>query len=222
MFISKKSPFVKFRRSYRYFLSLGRNCEPAIRFRDNYGWLDTTVFSYCAFMEPLKLPFVLQHLNDIFKGKITHQKDVNMWTCGILRVAFHGRHKPEELTTLEQKKADCEECQSRVFHLVDKFQKILEKKDKKLFVMTVWETTEQAWGMVLENVRVLRQKTTNFDIVVVVSEKENRNKWHEDKNYPELYIRSLAFFSPFNKVVDPKFSDQIGWKKIWKEFSIIS
>lgn len=207
---------------YRYFISLGRNCEPAFRFHEYHGWLDSTLFTYCAFMDPLRLPDALSHLDLIFKGAITPLSGVNMFKCENMKVSFHGRRKYEELKTKEDIMAEKAECQSRIFHLVEKTEQLLKKPDRKLFVLTVWKTTPAAWEMVKETREILSQKTDNFTLVVVVSKSENKGRWQETEMLPELKIRRLTHFSPFDNVKSLQLTDKKGWQRIWQEFPVLS
>ncbi len=207
------------RRPAHFFISLGRNCEPAIRFKDYYGAVDSTLFTYAGFYDPMTLPDVLKNMNMLLSDKLVPIDGVHMFKSEKTRMAFHARHSFDSLKTNEDLAAEEAECRSRIAHLIEKTYRIFKDARKKLFVLTVWEPTEEAYAMVLQTADILRTLTINYDFVVVTLKTKNQ-KWQKNEKYPELHFRFVRHFSPFDKVVNPAFTDRKGWQRIWKEFPV--
>lgn len=204
---------------FHFFISLGRNCEPAIRFKDYYGAVDSTLFTSAGFYDPMTLPDVLKNMNVLLSDKLVPIDGVHMFKSEKTRMAFHARHSFDSLKTNEDLAAEEAECRSRIAHLIEKTHRIFKDDRKKLFVSTVWEPTEEAYAMVLQTADILRTLTINYDFVVVTLKTKNQ-KWQKNEKYPELHFRFVRHFSTFDKVVNPDFTDRKGWRRIWKEFPV--
>ncbi len=207
------------RKPSHFFISLGRNCEPAIRFKDYYGAVDSTLFTYAGFYNPMTLPDILKNMDALLSDKFIPIEDIHMFKCEKARLAFHSRHSFDTLKTNEDRATEEAECRSRIAHLIEKTNRIFKDSRKKLFVLTVWEPTEEAYAMVFQTADILRTLTANYDFVVVTLKTKNR-KWRKSKKYPEVHFRFVKHFSPFDRVVNPAFTDQKGWQRIWKEFPV--
>ena len=207
------------RKPSHFSISLGRNCEPAIRFKDYYGAVDSTLFTYAGFYNPMTLPDILKNMDALLSDKFIPIEDIHMFKCEKARLAFHSRHSFDTLKTNEDRATEEAECRSRIAHLIEKTNRIFKDSRKKLFVLTVWEPTEEAFAMVLQTADILRTLTANYDFVVVTLKTKNR-KWRKNKKYPEVHFRFVKHFSPFDRVVNPAFTDQKGWQRIWKEFPV--
>lgn len=207
------------RKPSHFFISLGRNCEPAIRFKDYYGAVDSTLFTYAGFYNPMTLPDILKNMDALLSDEFIPIEDIHMFKCEKARLAFHSRHSFDTLKTNEDRATEEAECRSRIAHLIEKTNRIFKDSRKKLFVLTVWEPTEEAFAMVLQTADILRTLTANYDFVVVTLKTKNR-KWRKNKKYPEVHFRFIKHFSPFDRVVNPAFTDQKGWQRIWKEFPV--
>ena len=207
------------RKPSHFSISLGRNCEPAIRFKDYYGAVDSTLFTYAGFYNPMTLPDILKNMDALLSDKFIPIEDIHMFKCEKARLAFHSRHSFDTLKTNEDRATEEAECRSRIAHLIEKTNRIFKDSRKKLFVLTVWEPTEEAFAMVLQTADILRTLTANYDFVVVTLKTKNR-KWRKNKKYPEVHFRFVKHFSPFDRVVNPAFTGQKGWQRIWKEFPV--
>lgn len=212
--LTKKGLFLR-RTPAHFFISLGRNCEPALRFKEYYGAVDSTLLTYAGFYDPMTLPRLLKDTKVLLSDRLIPIESIHMFKFEKARLAFHYRHgfDASDLTAEEA------ECRSRVAHLIEKTDRIFQDDRKKLFVLTVWEPTEDAYAMVLQTADILRTLTINYDFVVVTLKTKNQ-KWQKNEHYPELHFRFLTHFSPFDKVADPTFTDQKGWRRIWKEFPV--
>ena len=217
-FLTKRRLFSR-RMPAHFFISLGRNCEPALRFKEYYGAVDSTLLTYAGFYDPMTLPSLLKDVHALLLDKLIPIDGADMFKCEKARLAFHCRHSFETLKTKEDWAAEEAECRSRIAHLIEKTHRIFKDARKKLFVLTVWEPTEEAYAMVLQTADILRTLTVHYDFVIVTLKTKNQ-KWQKNEKYPELHFRFLTHFSPFDKVVNPAFTDQKGWRRIWKEFPV--
>ena len=121
-------------------VSLGFNCEVSFRIQDHlHGHLDSYPFSWCYLYGNANLPRCMEHPEELLSGPITLQTN-GMLRCEVSHLAFHGKtplellrpaEGPVDPLVLEQ---TIEELKSRVNHLNQKFQTLLQGEQTTLFV----------------------------------------------------------------------------------------
>ncbi len=207
-------------------ISLGFNCEVSFRIRDYLeGHLDSYPFSWCYVYGNASLPRIFSHPEQILSGAITLQPN-GMLRCETCHLAFHSKTPLEQLLPPEGSVSDAvytqtvEELKSRVAHMTEKFQTLLEGERCALFLMKnakIALAPTQAREDIAELSLWLEShyKGGRYLLVVVVEEPYLTPALRRLEN-DHLTFRAVRAFAKEGKAQSG--GDHEGWDAILREF----
>jgi len=204
------------KRKYDHIVSLGNNCEFSFQFFMNYKFVEANLFSWVYVLSPEKLLEAVAHPDLIFSEGIGEPDW--LYVCNKYGIKFHGRASGKELLDADGKPVpevvarDKAELRERVAHLQEKFSKVLETSESKLYVLK----DPVSLDYVLQMKRVLdRVVKHGYDFLVIVAEEELGK--YKGLETASVFVRAVKHFSPTEDVTSKKKADMKGWKKIMKE-----
>ena len=208
--------FIK-KRKYDHIVSLGNNCEFSFQFFTNYGFVDANMFSWVYVGDWEKMREAVADVDGIFSEGISGPDW--MYICNKYDIKFHGRASNRELFDENGKpveavvESDKAELRERVEHLKEKFKKVLNTDESKLYVLKDPKDTDFVLRMKATLDKVVRN---GYDFLVVVTRDELQR--YEGLVNEHIFVRAVEKFSPVAHVTSKKKADMRGWKKILREF----
>ncbi|GHU08052.1 hypothetical protein FACS1894151_03320 [Spirochaetia bacterium] len=210
---------------YDHILSLYPNCEPAFQFQRYFGFVESSLFTWCAsqrfagFIESIKNP------NKIFSnGIIPHLDWNNMLECKETGLNFHGNLANKELLDengkYDDKKIEIEYANviSRVKHLVEKLKIIWNSNDTQLYILACNEFEHRFECSDIDQIyRILKEKTKYVSLLVIIQREDlyriARSHYISNKN---IIVKKIGKWTPVDKVTTVELSDEKGWKRIFR------
>ena len=208
----------KKKNGFNHVVSLGYNCEVAYRFLKYFGFEESSVFNWTYSYSIDDLINTLKHIDNI--GKDGFNLPNPLWECKNTHIRFHGKENMgvyiQKKDTPNIRKKDLLELMSRLQYLKEKFIRIAQNNDTKLYIYKL-HTSDICDGIEdklskLYNVLVKNIKAKNFTLLVVYEKQDKNIK--ENKNY---ILRTVKYFAPDNDVTGDDYLDN-GWDKIFHEF----
>lgn len=201
-------------KKYHEIIMLGKNCETAFYFLQNFGFIESNLFAWSFIKEDnmisvLNSPDMLLYgdLRPVAGGMFEHVP------TGFL---FHGRSDNYDIADENTIQNDIAELKSRLSYLVKKFKNSLDSNQKKLFICTISsDINQQNYILLLYN--FFQHTTNNFDILCVLEETNKTKNILKIQN-DNLYIRFINHFAPYHRVTILKLGDPKGWRRIFNEF----
>lgn len=209
---------------YTHIVGLGYNCEISFRIKNALGKLDAQLFSWSLIVDRSKFLQALQNPKMIFSGSLERQNN-GMYECQVTKIRFHPRYDVlrDETRKLEERDIWCQqELRSRIEHLREKHQKLMQSSDWTLFLMKVKpEDPQRDIDYIQQVYQILKKQYVSGHFVLVaivpILKFTSELRRMEDEH---LKIRTLKWYAP-QKHTDVA-SDSIGWAKIFKEFLGVS
>lgn len=206
---------------FRYIVPLGYNCETAFRFWQNYKFLDSSLFAWTISSSIEDLINSLIKFDSILSGEIALPNP--LYECQNTHIRFHGKANMKNWINCQNYdialvNEDKEELRQRTAYLKDKFIKILNSTDTKLFIYKICISDLESPDL-NANIEKLysffENKTQNFKLVIV-TEENFRNKIQIKRD--NLIIETVEKYSPEEDVTNKKKGDSKGWRKIYKKY----
>lgn len=216
-FVKKITPFYTTnKKEYRYFVSLGRNCEFAFKFKYFYNFVDSTLLTYVGAYDRTILLSILENSSCFFEEGYEYNIELNDFICNKTGYFFHGRTRNFNCEINE--KREYEELNSRINYLKEKTDKILKSEEKKLFIRTLdCENEIDDIEFIKKLHKILTQQTTNFDLLIIVEERfYSENIKNIEKDFNNLYVRKVKNHASFENVPLNEYIK--GWPQILSEF----
>ncbi len=206
-------------------VSLGYNCEISFRIEDYFGKLESWPFSWTYVLDKERFLKYFDDLHTIFNKSVSYCTDprVNsMIQCDESLICFHYRAEFEEndgsVSEAIFPKA-VEELRSRISHLMDKFEGLLNDKNRRtLFIVGLTDngTMKDADFLAALN-ELLQKKCANKEYVLVAA--VPRERWSKELTSLEsenVKIRQIRSFG--TQRCNDISTDMFGWGKIFGEF----
>lgn len=210
-------------KKYDYIIPLGRNCEIGVQLKRYFNFVETFPFNW-VFVKNYKSFFeILKNDKMMFSKQLVHRRDSNMLYDEASGVSFHC-HRPsscfKRLTDEEYEKEkliEIEELKGRISCLLEKLHNVQSTSDKILYVITlpVFDTPESVKEFATELNDILSHTTKNYSLLIVIA---NYGEYYSTEIYPNVFVRSLKYFSPLLRVGSVECSDFEGWNRIFGEF----
>ena len=208
---------------YDYVISLGYNCEVAFKFLKYFKFEESSLFNWCYINSINDLINALQNFDKIGSGQ--WQMCDLLWQCLNSNIKFHGKLPMsmylENNVSEEEMKDDINELVSRLKYLKEKFLKIAQSENMKLFIykMKTCEVDELFNIKILNIIKSLELLgVKNFKLMVVL-EKQNINKINNIST--EYLVEFVDYFTPDNDVTGKKYYKN-GWSRVFNKISVIN
>jgi len=223
-------PFLRVRacirsRKFDHVVTFGYNCELSARFFQNFKFVDSTLFSWAAGIEPDRMAHAIEHSEDIFSGEVAAPtRDFPLFRCKKTNIRAHGRAplkvwtegEPPPPEFVEKERA---EVVSRFRHLREKTLAYL-RDDKSVLAILKTRTVDCAPGEANENVlkfvRALRNIGARNVTFLAICEAKCAGNFAAP--HPEFELRTVAEYNPESNAANLKLGDTRGWRLIFEEF----
>jgi len=212
-------------RRFDHIVTFGYNCELSARFYQNFGFVDSTLFSWAGADYPAEMAYAIEHYEDIFTGETTPpSKTFPMFRCRKTGVRAHGRAKLEVWTAAEPPppefvEAERAELVSRFGHLKEKTMGYL-RDDKSVLAIVKLHPSCCKPGKANESVmcyvNALRKIGARNMTFLAICEEAGASAFV--KPHPEFELRTVAEYNPESNAADLKRGDSRGWRLIFEEF----
>lgn len=205
-------------------VSLGYNCEVSFRIENALGELNSMPFSWAYILDRDLFLEALENPKEIFQNEVSVCRDPRVNTmiqCDKYKICFHPRaeYVDADGTIIENTfREACDELRSRVAHLTDKFEKLLQSEKRTLFLVGVTEngkTTDAEFIKKLYQYLCAKYVSKNFLLVAVIP-KKRMNKELFSLESDRLKIRTIKRFG--TQRCNDISTDASGWSKIFGEF----
>ena len=214
-------------RYYDHILPLYPNCEAAFQFQRYFGFVESSLFTWCAAVSFDGFIDAIENTKKIFSNGIIPKFDWgNMLQCKETGLAFHGYLTKEELLDQagnadeEKIKIEYAKVISRVKHLARKLEMTWASNDTQLYILSCNEYFHKFTCDEINRIyEVLKSKSKNAGLLVIVKEKELYEE-ALDRYYlsKDIIIRKIEKWTPPNDVTALQLSDEEGWHNIFKRF----
>lgn len=213
---------------YDSVIPLGFNCQLAFNINRVHGYLESNLFNWSFIIDEERYIKALENPDLLFSQGYQYKYDSNMFECLATGVVFHGKNPVDEIKNDDPDiyhnniLREYEDVIGRTKHLSDKFRNLLNSSKRKCFmyVLDVKRIgTEKAFNFANSLYKLLKQKTENFDLVIICEEEcynDLANKIEES-----IKLRSVRYFAPISATTDKNVTDIKGWNKILNEFKVI-
>lgn len=205
---------------FEHIITLGVNCEPAFRFYDTWGFLDSSLLAWSQVFHLEKLVSALNRFPSLFAGDLSLDRLSKMWICGSSGIYVHGKLKAG-LAEPPPDAVEADRCdvQGRMRHLKDKFLQYIRDDRPTLFVHRLCEGDEadETLGGKLDALETALSAlgAKNWKLLVIC-EKEFLSRMPPS----DLRVfRAVKKFNPGHAITDRKLGDPVGWKAIYTEFA---
>lgn len=209
---------------YSHVISLGFNCEIAYQLFKYYGYVEASLFNWCAVFGSKNLVAALKSLDTVGVEFEPHPGSF-MWKDVNHPIYFHGRGghaiwaADADPALLQEDKT---ELISRLVHLREKFKGLAASDDRILFAYKPAEAELKdvqslvAFGIEVRNaLRDMGMK--NFDLLLIVTTDVNAaavERLAELEPESNIIIDHIAFQAPIANVTGGM-CDLSGWRRLW-------
>ncbi len=214
------------KKTFNHIISIGLNCEISYQLKEKFGFVESSLLSW-AVVNPEKLIDVLKNPHLIFSGDITELVDYNMWRCQMTGMIFHGKKTVAELcdnngnrdkTKISTERKD---TLSRIGYLCDKFVKIAQNNESKLFVLGIhpdfYKLPEADLKTFIRHIAdIIKTHMVNASLLVILDKTYSVDMKNIETN--KLFIRFINRFAPYDKATDSTLVDLKSGHKIFDEF----
>lgn len=210
--------FRKPENGFDHIISLGYNCEVAFRFLKWFKFEESSLFNWAASDTLDALIGALENIDNI--GQDGFRLVNALWKCNKTNIYFHGRQRMrfylEHQDTEQTRYQDMTELMSRIQYLKQKFIKIAQSDDTKLYIYKLHSTqiTDDIHNNILRLHRALTDcvHARNFRLLIV----HERGMVQLPTN-PDYIIRTVKCFAPDAHVTSGRHMNN-GWDSIFYEF----
>ena len=210
--------FRKPKNGFNHIISLGYNCETAFRFLKYFRFEEASLFNWAASETFDTLIHALENLDKI--GMDGFQLYHGLWKCNNTKICWHGRQKMnvylEHRDTELVRQQDVAELSARIQYLKQKFIKIAQGEDTKLFIYKLHtpQISNETANKILKLHQVLTDviQAKNFKLLIV--HEQGVIHLPENSNY---MVRTVKCFAP-DAYVHSRQHMTNGWDKIFAEF----
>ena len=195
------------KRGFDHIISLGYNCEVAYSFLKYFYFEESGLFNWAYSKNIDDLINALKDTDNIGKNGFVFVVS-GLWECQKTFVQFHGKE--------DNTKNGAAEVTSRLNYLKNKFVKIAQSDDKKLYIYKMKTSQidqktpkklEMLWNALAKNVGA-----KNFQLLVVCEQNAK-----PIKSSDKYITRTVKFFAPDTDVTNGSYMRN-GWDDIFYEF----
>lgn len=214
-------------KKYNHIILLGETCELGMQYVENCGQPESHLFTWCNVFKKSLFLNAMKNPEIVMQGKYRFVEYANMFDCFNSGCRLHIKSGAEMLKNsngeYDSQKVNDEliDLQGRCNHLADKLHEVYKSPQRKLFVYKTQRMTHQYYQsyqiFCKELSKILKEKTTNFDILFVV-QKDMAKYLNEIDLPPNIYIREVKNFTRIPDAVNKEVSDNESWTKIFTEF----
>ena len=212
-------------RRFDHVVTFGYNCELSARFFQNFGFVDSTLFSWAGADYPDEMAYAIGHYEDIFTGEIASPTRVfPMFFCKKTKVRAHGRAKMSVWTAETPPAKDFVDAEraelvSRFEHLKKKTIEYLRDDKSVLCIVKLHPScckpgkANAAEGLYIEALRKVGVRNMTF---LAICEEAAASAF--ECPHPDFELRTVAEYNPESCAADLKAGDSRGWRLVFDEF----
>lgn len=202
---------------FDHIVSLGYNCEVTFRFFKYFHFEETGLFNWTYAHHIDDLINALTNLDAIGTGDFEYPSP--LFECKNTHIYFHGKQRMDiymnKTPTDEIFLKDKEDLTERIQHFKEKFLKIAQNNDSKLYIYKIQDIDINE--EIEEKIKALyfcleKLGAVNFKLLVINAVGKNFD--FECKN---IISRTVKYYAPDSTVTSRKFYDN-GWDNIYAEF----
>lgn len=205
-------------------ISLGYNCEVSFHMGRIYSYVDSYPLTWAS-CYPQDVIAFLEHPEAMVHGGFDFDENRGMWRSREYPIFVHGKKQLQELyvngvLSDEKLQEDLQELISRMTHLTEKFNRLLNNPElRKLFVLS-WFPGDPTPEHIIYIYRLLSEKTSNFKLLVLVSPETPKNSVDavEQVSCQNFRIQKVNFLAPPFDAVNIQKTDVESWDRIFSKY----
>lgn len=214
--------FAKFKRKkenkFDHIISLGYNCEVTFRFLKYFKFEEPNLFNWTFSYTINDLIYALQDFEAI--GSKDFAIPDPLWECNATHIRFHGKadisYINNNMPSQEIVNTDKKNLVERIKYLKEKFLKIAQNDDKKLYIYKIKDTdiSDSVNEKINSIIKALNKHDAKNYKLLIISEEKYSKYFAKDDSY--IY-RTVKYFADDNHIPDRKYFDN-GWDNIYEEY----